>query len=313
MSNIGDSNLIKIARRAIASGTRIEAQHVNEALRTTGEWYIANYRGDNSFVKGLQRWATPSAAQIAAALRVAVDELRPAIAALVAEESKAAGFAVPSAPADDAAAAQPSAGGWSIDLRSSKTKAREDAGDAIADATSAEIVRTIPNGYYTVIVTPPDAETRHYTIRIADVPAKFDNVKPGTQIAEMLTGSDNTGDYTGFAFVRGTRPAIWSKYRAYDGWRAALAALVDNFERAASRYVLQSGRCFICNRPLTTPDSIAAGIGPICAAKVRASGISFTGSTLRDEIAAADRMAAADIEADQRNAAPAVPGTAEIA
>ena len=34
---------------------------------------------------------------------------------------------------------------------------------------------------------------------------------------------------------------------------------------AAREYGLETGSCCMCNRTLTNPDSIAAGIGPICA------------------------------------------------
>jgi hypothetical protein len=41
-------------------------------------------------------------------------------------------------------------------------------------------------------------------------------------------------------------------------------------------YVLRSSHCGVCGRKLSTPDSIRAGIGPICAGKLRDQGYTFT-------------------------------------
>lgn len=62
-----------------------------------------------------------------------------------------------------------------------------------------------------------------------------------------------------------------SDYRRMDdaGERQlALQAIADNPREAAINYGKQLGRCSICNRELTDADSIAAGIGPVCAEKV---------------------------------------------
>jgi uncharacterized protein DUF6011 len=47
----------------------------------------------------------------------------------------------------------------------------------------------------------------------------------------------------------------------------ALAAIEKDPEAAAVLHGRASGRCSICNRDLTDPESIARGIGPICAEK----------------------------------------------
>jgi hypothetical protein len=47
----------------------------------------------------------------------------------------------------------------------------------------------------------------------------------------------------------------------------AIAAAAADPEKAAKAYGLQTGVCSCCGRELTNPDSIARGIGPICADK----------------------------------------------
>jgi hypothetical protein len=46
-----------------------------------------------------------------------------------------------------------------------------------------------------------------------------------------------------------------------------LGSTDEDRTEAGKAYALASGCCYICNRLLTTPESIADGIGPVCAAK----------------------------------------------
>lgn len=74
----------------------------------------------------------------------------------------------------------------------------------------------------------------------------------------LLTGPDNTHNYTPFAYIT-DRIEAW-KY----------ADLVDMLSDLPKHIadgkvtVFASVRCRICNRPLTTPESVTSGIGPIC-------------------------------------------------
>ena len=43
--------------------------------------------------------------------------------------------------------------------------------------------------------------------------------------------------------------------------------IADNPQDAALRYGHRTGRCAVCGRPLDNKESVAAGIGPICAEK----------------------------------------------
>ncbi len=48
---------------------------------------------------------------------------------------------------------------------------------------------------------------------------------------------------------------------------ASLSAIEEDPEAAAARHGKASGRCSVCSRDLTDPESIERGIGPICAGK----------------------------------------------
>ena len=127
------------------------------------------------------------------------------------------------------------------------------------------------NGYLTVLSTATGA---HRTFRIATqaADAKF---APGRRVVSLLTGPDNTDNYRGFGFldVAGDRPRItvWKKCRGeqFD----ALARMLEDLpaHEAAGRVRANlDARCRKCNRHLTTPESVASGIGPICAGRAAA-------------------------------------------
>jgi len=118
------------------------------------------------------------------------------------------------------------------------------------------------------IVTVRNPNTgEHRTFKVATQPfqAKF---AAGRRIVYLLTGPDNESDWQGWGFVNefGIRP--WQRfgdvYRKY-------ASLLWNQEAAESAWGMEfmwAARCRICNRTLTTPESIESGIGPVCAERV---------------------------------------------
>lgn len=145
------------------------------------------------------------------------------------------------------------------------------------------------NGTYTV--THP---TRgHYTVRVHT--AKRGQLA-GKRVVSLLTGPDNTSDYRAFAFWDDERRVAfsWRSFRgegsngAVDGTRYSSAPSWSKFEQklaillaltvvatdgpvptfADGCSVATAGHCVRCNRLLTTPESIARGIGPECAEKV---------------------------------------------
>lgn len=100
------------------------------------------------------------------------------------------------------------------------------------------------------------------TLRIK--PCTF--TKDHEQVACYLSGPDNESSYTQFAFVDGRKRGVWNRYKSSARIVEALDVLLNgDADDAGRRYAMQSGNCYICNRTLTTPESIERGIGPICA------------------------------------------------
>jgi len=121
-------------------------------------------------------------------------------------------------------------------------------------------------------ITVTNRETNeHRTFRIRTMP-KDAEFAPGKRIIGVLTGPDNTASYTNFGFVNGDKIFVWkskkgssdkkSSFEWYAYMLEALALGIDSFKKKYE--VLVSGRCYVCNRKLTDPDSIKTGIGPIC-------------------------------------------------
>lgn len=140
-------------------------------------------------------------------------------------------------------------------------------GESVAPvAAPAPAAAPVPNGIYTVVM---GSERRTLRLRDdwrSDAPA-------GSQVAQFLSGPDNTSSYTGFAFVQGTTVRTWKRYANDSTIAAALRFLLagrENWERAGKTYAMESGNCYHCGRTLTTPESVASGIGPVCAKKIAA-------------------------------------------
>lgn len=121
----------------------------------------------------------------------------------------------------------------------------------------------IHTGFYTVQLD----DSLHLTLRIEDASKEWNT---NAYVVGVLTGTDNTSDYTNFAFLyKSGRIQMWKKFSTgYDNWKDALQFLVlgDVSERAkmGKMFAVQSGRCWRCGRLLTTLDSVADGIGPVC-------------------------------------------------
>lgn len=95
-----------------------------------------------------------------------------------------------------------------------------------------------------------------------------------------VTGNDGSTDF--YRITTGAPESRWA------GRRFLQLQLSDNYETVAQptrsavirkiiadtpkacaiRYGMEIGRCAICDRTLTNPESIARGIGPICAERV---------------------------------------------
>lgn len=91
---------------------------------------------------------------------------------------------------------------------------------------------------------------------------------PGERIVSLLTGPENTSDFTSFGFVKPDRIVVWRKKRGTEFDRfARLLERLESFESAEKVTVHFESTCRRCNRPLTTPESVESGIGPVCAGR----------------------------------------------
>jgi hypothetical protein len=126
------------------------------------------------------------------------------------------------------------------------------------------------NGHYT-IKSSKTGDHRTFKIHTQCDKAEF---APGQRIVSLLTGSENDADssYTGFAFIDDQGIHVWAKKRGEGLWEVYADMLWTlSLDGANSRWaqkgftIMGEGRCLRCNRLLTTPDSIASGIGPVCA------------------------------------------------
>lgn len=117
------------------------------------------------------------------------------------------------------------------------------------------------NGMLT-ISNPATGQHRTFRIRTQPADAKF---CPGSRIISLLTGPDRSSDWKGFAFVRDDGGiAVWKScqdkvYGTYANMIFDPAAFIAK----GAEYMIE-GTCRRCNRPLTHPESIATGLGPIC-------------------------------------------------
>lgn len=155
-------------------------------------------------------------------------------------------------------------------IRYEARKANEDAKPRETERTESPApsvkLNAIADGYYTVSFE----DGSHVTLRINSLSAKQTrNGKPATY-ASYLHGPINTHDYTRFAFVTGNTYRAFRSYGAnYAKQVAALEILMGatDTKKYGKAYAAASKRCYVCGKLLTEPESIAAGIGPICAGR----------------------------------------------
>lgn len=125
-----------------------------------------------------------------------------------------------------------------------------------------EVSEPLLDGRYTVSL----ADGEHRTFRLATQP-KNASFKPGVQIIELLTGSDNNHDYTGIGEIAEGVVKIWFKHRENTVLPEALRILVGDPTAGLKGFAQESGICPFCHNALTHPNSIYSGWGEKCATK----------------------------------------------
>lgn len=119
------------------------------------------------------------------------------------------------------------------------------------------------NGQITII--SPTGEHRTFMIRTQPADHRF---AAGQRIVSLLVGRNNENpfDYNGFGFVnRDGTIRVWRKKRS--GVFPKYARMLERPERYMELGAVYefAGKCRVCNRTLTNPESIESGIGPVCA------------------------------------------------
>lgn len=114
----------------------------------------------------------------------------------------------------------------------------------------------------------------HYTFRISSPKPKNDNDTPPL-FASVLKGPDNYSNYKYIGIYDPARMTVRctkaSKYREgsteYKVLLWAVGVIHEAYDCPAGYEMRHAGKCCVCGRKLTTPESIEAGIGPECAKK----------------------------------------------
>lgn len=263
-------------------------------MREIALYFVAGYKGTNSFVQDiavkLADTGNLSIPQMRGALNVMIAEARLAKRQEIADMKEyARDYGDPSGLIETFNTPtstfhidmQPNTAQL-VNTESDKPSIDDVKAMARANVVPVTNVMQIPNGTYTV---PINEHGEYSVIKLTDCPEKY-NKPAGTQIAAYQFGPDNERDFTGFAFVIGTAHQVWSKFRKAQDCTFALTKLLTlgKAQEFGKLWAMASQRCYICGRKLTTPDSKAAGIGPICAGN---NGISMAAMILMGTQAAA--------------------------
>lgn len=125
------------------------------------------------------------------------------------------------------------------------------------------------------IFTVSNPEGKHYTYRVT-APDDQNELKP-VWFVGCLTGPNNTEDYSYLGLLvedKNQLKVIWTKKSKFDKEGQAVkvvqwaVGLIWNERPLPPGYKIDHiGQCGRCGRPLTTPESIASGIGPVCAGR----------------------------------------------
>ena len=119
------------------------------------------------------------------------------------------------------------------------------------------------DGYYTSVF----ANGKHITFKIA---IEKKSTLKGSRLIGYMVGTSNMGPYEKFGFVNGNFINVWKNFKANKPAdlvariEAGLKILKGDFFAAGKEYAVRYRNCFVCNRELTNPESVEAGIGPEC-------------------------------------------------
>lgn len=163
----------------------------------------------------------------------------------------------------------------------------------ILDAATLAAIRAKAPNVHNGTYTATSEKAGHYTVKLW---TQTKGELAGKRILSLLTGPNNETDYTAVAFWDDAEKtvAVWKRFRGprssgqidafrwqtigWSPYEQKLAIWCDLAVRGATpeRHgywfsegytLLRESRCCVCNRKLTVPESIEAGIGPECASR----------------------------------------------
>jgi hypothetical protein len=121
------------------------------------------------------------------------------------------------------------------------------------------------NAYFTVSNDKGD----HFTFRVS----RRKNEDSSPYFVSVLKGPDNTANYKYMGLYRRQNNVLEirgkSTFKSTDvearTFQWALRVIAGDFKLPEGYRIQHAGKCCVCARMLTTPDSISKGIGPKCA------------------------------------------------
>ena len=122
------------------------------------------------------------------------------------------------------------------------------------------------------VVTLKSLKTgNHFTYKVEAAPEK--EGLPPAYFVKILAGPDNSHDYLYMGMMTKARGFFLTAKSRCSSDSPSFYAIHDTMEeliRGAIPHMVEiwhEGCCGRCGRPLTVPESIATGLGPICAAQ----------------------------------------------
>jgi hypothetical protein len=131
--------------------------------------------------------------------------------------------------------------------------------------------RFIVAGNATVTFVSPSGTRFTYRVR---TPKKDEgDTRPPVHFVKVLTGSDNEADYTflgtifeGQKFVHSRKSRIGTDAPSAKAFTWAFPRIMADADLQGMQ-IFHEGKCGMCGRKLTVPESIESGLGPVCAGR----------------------------------------------
>jgi len=128
------------------------------------------------------------------------------------------------------------------------------------------------NGTFTV-TSYINSNGKYRTFRIRTIRNKEHHLN-GQRVVELMVGSDNNHSFRRFGTITDAGIRVFTKcwsreLQAYADLLWSLTTEGDDSKYVELGYELQASlKCIKCNKKLTTPESLARGVGPVCDGRV---------------------------------------------